>query len=137
MGRGAGNILFRSLGGLVERYTPLAARVRARREPFCFWNIFIFWGMQQSCDGHGGAQHPVWHINEPKKTGARSARVRTRRKNPLVSYIYPLSVILSFSCHIPVCHSCRTLCYSLCFSNQTDQGDETEGLEMEGIEMER
>ncbi len=26
---------------------------------------------------------------------------------------------------------------SLCFSNQTDQGDETEGFEMEGLEMER
>ncbi len=36
-------------------------------------------------------------------------------------------VILSYSCH-----SCGTLSYSLCFSNQTDQGDETEGLEREG-----
>ncbi len=35
-------------------------------------------------------------------------------------------VVLS-SCH-PVCRSCGTLSYSLCFSNQTDQGDETEGL---------
>ncbi len=24
--------------------------------------------------GGGGAQRPVWHGNEPKKTGARSAR---------------------------------------------------------------
>ncbi len=44
-------------------------------------------------------------------------------------------VILS-SCH-PVCRSCGTLSYSLCFSNHTDQGDETEGLKMEGLEMER
>jgi hypothetical protein len=26
--------------------------------------------------------------------------------------------------------------YSLCFSDQTEQGDKTEGLEMEGLEME-
>jgi hypothetical protein len=34
--------------------------------------------------GGGGAQCPVWHSNEPKKTGARSARARTRGQNPLV-----------------------------------------------------
>jgi hypothetical protein len=44
---------------------------------------------------------------------------------------------LSYSCHIPVCRSCGTLSYSLCFSDQTDKGDETEGLEREGLEMER
>jgi hypothetical protein len=32
----------------------------------------------------GGAQRPVWRGNEPKMTGARSARARTRGKNPLV-----------------------------------------------------
>ncbi len=31
MGRGAGNIIYQSLFGPVERYTPLAARVRAWR----------------------------------------------------------------------------------------------------------
>jgi hypothetical protein len=47
-----------------------------------------------------------------------------------LSYIYLESSV----CHIPViflsysCHSCGTLSYSLCFSNQTDKGDETEGL---------
>jgi hypothetical protein len=30
-----------------------------------------------------------------------------------------------------------TLCYSLSFINQTDQGDETEGFKREGLEMER
>jgi hypothetical protein len=30
-----------------------------------------------------------------------------------------------------------TLCYSFSFNNQTDQGDETEGLQREGLEMER
>ncbi len=44
-------------------------------------------------------------------------------------------VVLS-SCH-PVCRSCGTLSYSLCFSNQTDQGDEMEGFDGEGLEMER
>jgi hypothetical protein len=48
------------------------------------------------------------------------------------SRILCLSSCLS-SCHIPVIflsswHSCGTLSYSLCFCNQTDQGDETEGL---------
>jgi hypothetical protein len=33
-------------------------------------------------DGGGGA--PVWGGNELKKTGARSARARTRGQNPLV-----------------------------------------------------
>jgi hypothetical protein len=45
-------------------------------------------------------------------------------------------VVLSYSCR-PVCRSCGTLSYSLCFSNQTDQGDETEGCERERLEMDR
>ena len=53
-----------------------------------------------------------------------------------LSYIYLGSSV----CHIPVCHpvilsschSCGTLSYSLCLSNQTDQGDEREGFEREG-----
>jgi hypothetical protein len=36
-----------------------------------------------------------------------------------------------------VCHNCGRLCYSFSFSNQTDQGDETEGLEREGLKIER
>ncbi len=31
-----------------------------------------------------------------------------------------------------VCQNCGTLCYSFSFGNQTDKGDETEGLEREG-----
>jgi hypothetical protein len=69
---------------LLERYTPLEAQVQAIREAFGFWNIFLFLGKQRSCDGGGGAQRPVLHVNEPKKTGARSARARTRGQNPLV-----------------------------------------------------
>jgi hypothetical protein len=34
--------------------------------------------------GGWGAQRPVGHGNESKKTGARSARARTRGQNPLV-----------------------------------------------------
>jgi hypothetical protein len=46
-----------------------------------------FWGVnkkQRSCDGQGARSAPVLHVNEPKKTGARSGRVRTRGQNPLV-----------------------------------------------------
>jgi hypothetical protein len=34
--------------------------------------------------GGRGAQRPVWGGSEFKKTGARSARARTRGQNPLV-----------------------------------------------------
>jgi hypothetical protein len=36
-----------------------------------------------------------------------------------------------------VCHNCGTLCYSFSFNNQTDQGDEKDGLQREGLKMER
>jgi len=36
----------------------------------------------------GGAQRPVRRGNATKKTGARSARARTRGQNPLVLYIH-------------------------------------------------
>ncbi len=53
-------------------------------------DFIYFWGSnekQRSCDGRGevGAQRPVLRSNELKKTGARSARVRTRGQNPLVT----------------------------------------------------
>ena len=38
---------------------------------------------------------------------------------------------------LSVCHNCGTLCNSFSFNNQTDQVDETKGLEREGLEMER
>jgi hypothetical protein len=46
--------------------------------------LFLKNEKQRSCDGRGGAQRPFWRVNEPKKTGARSARARTRGQNPLV-----------------------------------------------------
>jgi hypothetical protein len=75
----------------VEKYTPLAAQVRAIRERFLFLEMVdFFWGggEQRSCDGRGG-RRPVWRVNEPKKTGAHSARARSERarthgQNPLV-----------------------------------------------------
>jgi hypothetical protein len=33
-----------------------------------------------------GGRSAVWRFNETKKTGARSARARTRGQNPLVYY---------------------------------------------------
>ncbi len=36
-------------------------------------------------EGGGGAQRPALQVSELKKTGARSARARTRGQNPLVN----------------------------------------------------
>jgi hypothetical protein len=49
--------------------------------------IFIFGGCSEAAMGGLGAQRPVRRGNTPKKTGARSARARTRGQNPLVIYI--------------------------------------------------
>ena len=40
--------------------------------------------------GEVGAQRPVLRSNELKKTGARSARARTRGQNPLVVIIFDI-----------------------------------------------
>ncbi len=79
----------------------------------------------------GGAQRPVRRGNAPKKTGARSARARTRGQNPLVINIY-LGYFVCVCVCVCVTICVGTLCYSFSFSNQTDQGNETEGLEREG-----
>ncbi len=48
--------------------------------------------VNRECDGRGGwgvgAQRPFLRVNQPKKTGARRARARTRSRNPLVYNIY-------------------------------------------------
>ncbi len=49
-----------------------------------FTVIFYIFGGAAKLRWAGGAQRPVWRANEPKKTGARSARARTRGQNPLV-----------------------------------------------------
>jgi hypothetical protein len=50
--------------------------------------FFYFWGMnekQRSCDGGWGARSALFGVAmNPKKTGAHSARARTRGQNPLV-----------------------------------------------------
>ncbi len=47
-------------------------------------SVFVyFWGAAK-LRWAGGAQRPVGRGNEPKKTGARSARARKRGQNPLV-----------------------------------------------------
>jgi len=102
-----------------------------------FVDFIYFWRSnkkQRSCDGRGGAQRPVWGGNELKKTGARSARARTRGQNPLVNHIFTLGTLSVCVC-VTVCVG--TLCYSFSFSNQTDQGDEREGLKREGLKRER
>ncbi len=52
-------------------------------------NYFYFWGMNKSSEaamGGGRRVAPRLARLEPKKTGARSARARTRGQNPLVNY---------------------------------------------------
>jgi hypothetical protein len=44
----------------------------------------------------GGAQRLVWRVNEPKKSGARSARARTRGQNPLIYNISIQLIVTSF-----------------------------------------
>jgi hypothetical protein len=51
---------------------------------FVSGQFFYFGGCSEAAMGGGGAQRSVWRVNESKKTGARSARARTRGQNPLV-----------------------------------------------------
>ncbi len=53
-----------------------------------------------------------------------------------LSYIY-LGYFVCVCVCVCVTICCGTFSYSFSFNNQTDQGDETEGLEGEGLEMER
>ncbi len=47
--------------------------------------IIIFRGNSEAVMGAGGAQRPPLHVNWPKKTGARNARVRMRDQDSLVT----------------------------------------------------
>jgi hypothetical protein len=84
--------------------------------------------------GGGGARSAPFSVAMRSERRVRAAHGRAREAKPTsLSYIHLGSsvchpVVLSYSCH-----SCGTLSYSLCFSDQTDQGNETEGLEMEGL----
>jgi hypothetical protein len=48
--------------------------------------LIFFWGVSsKAAMGGGGAQHPFWHFNEPKKTDARRAQTHMRGQSPLVN----------------------------------------------------
>ncbi len=66
----------------MEKYTPLAPDILFLE----IVNFYIF-GEQRSCDGREA--HSALFGNEPKKTGACSARARTRGQNPLVFDMVP------------------------------------------------
>ncbi len=56
-----------------------------------------FGGQIRSSEAAMGAQHPVWQGNEPKKTGARSARAHARGQNPLVmQYLVTFNFLENF-----------------------------------------
>jgi hypothetical protein len=80
-----------------------------------------------SMGGGGGGERaaPSLHVYKPEKRGSRS-EAKTHS-----SIIY-LSRILCLCVCVCVTICVGTLCYSFSFSNQTDQGNETEGLEREG-----
>jgi hypothetical protein len=64
---------------------PLAAEFGPEGRHFVSGNsLFFYFGGSSVAALGGGAQRPVGRGNEPKKTGARSARARTRGLNPLV-----------------------------------------------------
>ncbi len=60
--------------------------------------VYFFFGGGSSEAAIGGAQRPVYHVTEPKKTGERSARARTRGQNPLVFIIYLSRVLCLCVC---------------------------------------
>ncbi len=87
--------------------------------------------------GQNSAKPPVFsstlleQLFEVKNEDA-VASCNNRQRSRVVSIIYLSRVLcLSYSC-LSSCHSCRTLSYSLCLSNQTDPGDEREAFEREG-----
>ena len=88
------------------------------------YGITTVWINQYCCKYANGLSYTFSH---------RMSRVH---KSVVASIIYLprilcLSFVLSYSCRpviLSSCHICGTLSYSLCFSNQTDNGDQTEGL---------
>jgi hypothetical protein len=64
----------------VERYTPMSARVRARRETFCFWNFFFnFGGSSEAAMGGGGeARSDPFDVLMSPKRRVRAAHGRAR-----------------------------------------------------------
>ncbi len=70
----------RSLGGPVERkgIRPWRPYYGQKGSILFLDNFFILGDAVKLRWVGGGAQRPVWLVNEPEKTGARSARARTR-----------------------------------------------------------
>ncbi len=59
--------------------------------------------------------------------------LQKRAQKFLIIYLpWVLCLSVCDSVCVCVCLNCGTIWYSFSFSNQTDQGDETEGLEREG-----
>jgi hypothetical protein len=109
------------------------------------WIDFIyFWGLnekQRSCDGQRGRAAPRLGWQWAQKDGCAQRTGAHARPKPTTYIIYSSRILCLSSCLSscrPViflsfsCHSCGTLSYSLCFSNQTDQGDERKVFEREG-----
>jgi hypothetical protein len=68
----AGKIIHQSFGVLWKDIRPWWPEFGTKVKHFVlFLEIvnFVFYG-----DGRGGAQRPLWRVNEPKATGARSPR---------------------------------------------------------------
>ena len=82
VGREAGGLLFHSLCGSVERKKALEVGGPS------FDRFYLFLEVEYEAAklrwAGRGAQRPVCGGSEFKKTGARSARARTRGQNPLV-----------------------------------------------------
>jgi hypothetical protein len=94
----AGNIIYHSLGGPVEKYMPLARRLEFRPEGKHLFLEIFFWGGGAAKLRWGGAERPFWRVNEPKKTRGHSARAGTRGQNPLVFIIYLSRVLCLCVC---------------------------------------
>ncbi len=99
----------RDCGTLYNILYPFSASVvQLKKNFFCSLHKMMETGelfvIYRECDedrssetamGEGGAQRPALQVNELKKTGARSARARTRGQNPLVS-LYMRKILFSF-----------------------------------------
>jgi hypothetical protein len=84
-GVGRGILYSKSRWSSGEIYAPGGPSSGQKRSILFLDYSFYFAECSEAAMGGGGAQRPVWHVNEPKKTGARSARARTRGQNPLVT----------------------------------------------------
>ncbi len=78
MGRGAGNIIFRSLGGPVERYTPWPVRAMQKGSILFLDYFFYFGGCSETAMGGGGARSVPFGVLMSPKRRVRAAHGRAR-----------------------------------------------------------